>query len=822
MNKVLFSFIILMLLIPVIANAEIVLDETLIDESNTIKIPYGANFTKNTDFILCVPTDFSVCSSDFEVNYKYTYGAASKTGYFSTLNETFSTYGLEATEPNIYCGIIDGVSTGSVEINASCFNSNNGKTHRDITTVSVYSAENILHKQSTYYYDYYASPGNSILMNIEYLHTGDFSPTYYSFDADIYYTVRDITTGGIIDQAHNYITLDEYSTYWYDWFEIPVDIPVGIIDFIAKETSTGDFLGGTYTIYKARPFYATLTVSETSPKIQELLSIELTNTLHYGAITDVDTTIEYPNGTEIQITLNETNNYKENFTVPKLTGYYSIQSTITHSTGYTYNEYAYFYANPQYSIDITDIRKIYSRGETVSVSAALVNSTAVAPSEAEFTFADPENYKLLTVKNEDTTVENEYRKAYFDIDSDADIGEYRVDIELKDEYDIIYTKSKYFTVTNSTTTTTTNLEFSPNSIDLDIDSLDEVKTKITITNEGSAIDGIDIDVKNLTGYVSLDTDDFDETLSAGEDTYFYIVITPDDDMPLGTLTSTIEISTSDKTYELPISLNVLLSSNIVIDVEHNFEILTETQETITIPIENNGTYAIKNITADIEGDLKDYVIGTYTPEIPAGDTEHIEIELDEFEDDGTYTGTINLTINDADYSTTLIVTVFDDFADDIEYLNALRLSLHQTILTLQQEGTYIGDVEESLESLQASINELDSLYASEKYLEAKDLLDTLQTEADEIETSVTVLQAASTPEDNSDTEESIETYCGDGFCDLGESCDCSDCRYEEQCEEIPSSGSSNTFIIIFVVLLVIVGGVVIATSIVPDDWDENK
>ncbi len=820
MNKVLFSLIVLILFIPAIANAAIFLDETLIDENNTLKIPYDANFTKNTDFILCVKTDFSVCSSDFDVNYKYVYGAASKTGTFLTLNETFMSYGLESTEQNIYCGIIDGVSTGSVEINASCFNSNNGETHRDSTNILVFSAENIIHRQSTYYYDYYANPGNSILMNIEYLHTGNFNPTYYSFDADIYYTVRDITTGGIIDQSHNYIMLDEYSTYWYDWFEIPENVPVGIIDFIAKETDTGDFLGGSYVIYKARPLYATLIINETSTKIKNVISIELTNTLYYGAITYVDTTIEYPNGTETQITLNETNNYQENFTVPKLTGYYYVQSTITHSTGYAENEYNYFYANPPYNIDITDIRRIYSKGDTVYVSAALVNSTDAAPSEAEFTFADPENYKLLTVKNEDTTVENEYRKAYFTIDSDADVGEYRVDIELTDESGITYEESRYFTVTNSTTTT--DLEFSPSSIDLDVDSLDEIKTKITITNEGSAINDIDIAVKNLTSYISINTTDLDETLSAGEDTYFYIVVSPDDDIPLGELTSAIEITISGEIYEIPILLNVILSTDFAIENEHSFEILTGTQETITIPIENNGTSTLKNITADIKGDLKDYVTGTYTPEIPAGDTEYIEIELVEFTEDGTYTGTINLTINDADYSTTLIVTVFDDIADNIEYLNDLRLSMHQAIITLQQEGTYIGDVEESLESLQASINELDSLYASEKYLEAKDLLDTLQTEAGEIETSVTLLQAASMPEDNSDTEESIENYCGDGFCDLGESCDCSDCRYEEQCEEIPSSGSSNTFIIIFVVLLVIVGGVVIATSIVPDDWDEKK
>ena len=108
--------------------------------------------------------------------------------------------------------------------------------------------------------------------------------------------------------------------------------------------------------------------------------------------------------------------------------------------------------------------------------------------------------------------------------------------------------------------------------------------------------------------------------------------------------------------------------------------------------------------------------------------------------------------------------------------------MHQTILELQQQDVFIGDIEEALENLQASINDLDSLYASEKYVESKDLINTLQTEADEIGTSITILQAASTPENNPDQEESIETYCGDGFCDLGESCDCSDCRYEEQCE----------------------------------------
>ncbi len=822
MNKVLFSLIAITLFLSASAYAVTEHDENIIVESETIKIPFGGNTTENNDLIICVKTDFSSCSSDFTVLYNYSYGADSETGTFSTYNSTFSTYGSEITNNGHYCGTISGVSTGTVSVNASCFNSNSGKFLEDSTIIPVYigtvgvfpSTVNPAYNN----YEYGGLPGENITMALYLEDSNDLSIS--TTNGDIYYSVRNIKTGGIINASYSYNKINEQESFWLETFTIPTDAPVGIIDFVANEISTCDF-GGVHIIYQAIPFTANVNINKSEISMGDTILINITKNIYYGYFNNVITTIEYPNGSVKNIYLNENNNHSTSFTTPTTQqGIYNITSTITHTSGFEKIYKTTFYVRP-YHIDIAQLKEVYAPAETVYISAALINASGTPiPSEVNFTFYDSLDDKIATIPNSETTLENNYRKASYSISSNADNGEYRIEIKIKDEYNTIYSTTEYFTV--STSSTYTDIEFSPDKLELDIDSLDEIKTKISITNEGSAIDDIDIAVKNLTSYVSINTTDLDETIASGEDTYFYIVVSPDDEMPLGELTSAVEITISDETYEIPISLDIILSTDFAIENEYSFEILTGVQETITIPIENNGTYILKNITADIEGDLKDYVTGTYTPEIPAGDTGYIEIELDEFEDDGTYTGTINLTINDDDYSTTIIITVFDDFADNIEYLNALRLSLHQAIITLQQEGTYVGDVEESLESLQASINELDSLYASEKYLEAKDLLDTLQAEANEIETSVTVLQAASTPQDNSDAEESIENYCGDGFCDLGESCDCSDCRYEEQCEEIPSSGSSNTFIIIFVVLLVIVGGVVIATSIVPDDWEENQ
>ena len=128
---------------------------------------------------------------------------------------------------------------------------------------------------------------------------------------------------------------------------------------------------------------------------------------------------------------------------------------------------------------------------------------------------------------------------------------------------------------------------------------------------------------------------------------------------------------------------------------------------------------------------------------------------------------------------------------------------------------FIGDIEDDIEELQANLNEVDSLFAAGNYSQAKNLLKKLKEDADEIKASVLLLQQSQDPNTNEDS------YCGDGFCDIGESCDCSDCADEEKCNEVPQSGSSNTFIIIFIVLLVIIGGVILATSIVPDDWQEK-
>ena len=133
----------------VYAVIEIIQNPDLIDETNLIKIPYGANLTKNTEFIICSTTDFSNCETDtIEFKYNYSYDDTDVINDFSKIGDLFNMYGLEILTSDIYCAQITGVSNGTTTLNASCTEKTNGNTDIDDEMFNV-SFGNITIHEST-------------------------------------------------------------------------------------------------------------------------------------------------------------------------------------------------------------------------------------------------------------------------------------------------------------------------------------------------------------------------------------------------------------------------------------------------------------------------------------------------------------------------------------------------------------------------------------------------------------------------------------------------------------------------------------------------
>ncbi|NOR85557.1 hypothetical protein GQ473_05565 [archaeon] len=805
-------------------------NDNLIDETNMIKIPFAANLTNNTEFIICSQTDFSDCELEtIELKYNYSYGGNDVLGDFLKIGDFFNAYDSDISTNNVYCFKLIGVANGMITLNASCTEKTNGNTDIDSEIFNV-SFGNISIHQSSFNsnyndYDFSVFPGENITIALYLEDVADQSIS--TADADIYYTLRDIKTGDVvtantITYAHKKMT--EKEGMWIENYTIPLTVPVGIIDFSAKDTTTNDF-GGMFVYYSAIPFSTKLDLNETAINMGESIFINLTPTIYYGDISEIDTTIKYPNGTNENISLNNGNNYNSIFITPtNQQGTYNVSIYLTHTNGYTTQISKTFFVR-EYTIDVAKIKSIYSPGETVSISAALLDFDYNAvQSEINFSFFDSDDELIKSYKNSETIVNNNYHEVSYILPFDAITGKYFIDIVVKDEYDIIYTTTEEFNVGDALDYTI--VDFMPELIDLNITTLDPIHKRINITNLGSIITEINVSIINNTDYVSVNLITLDETLTNGQNTYFYIEITPEDDMPLGNIMSLIKINISDISYEIPIFLNVSLFEDIELIDDMVIEIIADESNTVKIPVKNTGLYVLDNLELNINNEiLEEYVLNIiYSGKIHANETENIEIDLYEM-DAGFYNTSIEITNNNAIKIMNLNITVFDDFLTDIIYLDDLRQSLHEDIIQLQKDGVFIGStIEDEIELLQSKINDLNDYYDSRNYSAAKELLDDLEIDADEIETTIISLQTAQNPDDELDTYEETDSFCGDGFCDDGELCSCSDCEYEAQCEEIPNDddGSSGIlFVIIFVILLVI-GGIILVTSVVPDDWVDKK
>ena len=827
MNKIHHTiFILCLIFIPIGIHALTQAD--LIEETLTITIPFDINLTKNTDYIVCIKTNNVACvdGEDLITTYNYSYSSGSKTDSFLKLYNLFEEQGISSAADNYYCDRIDSVTDGSLKINTTCNSAGGGgETLIDNRTYNVSIGNISIIFSSGEQYNQYVDkvlPGETITMKLQ---SNDISDEENPLDmgtsdADIFYNVYNLKTGEVISGLSNR-QIGEVGGDWIEEFTIPQTAPVGIISFNVK---AGTDFGGNYVIYRSIPVNSQLELNETAINMGESVFINLTNTVYYGDISEINTTIEYPNGTNETIILNEGNNYDSIFTTPtNQQGTYNVSVALTHTNGYTTYASRTFFVR-EYTIDVAKIKTIYSPGETVSISAALLDFDYNAvPSEINFTFFDSVNDKIKTYSNSETILVNNYREVAYILPYDAINGKYSIEIVVKDEHDIIYLITEQFNVGDLLDYT--DVEFLPELINLNITTLNTITKRVNLTNLGSPITEINMSIENHTDYMSLNLTTLDKSLATEGETYFYLKITPEDDMPLGIITSKINIHISDMNYEIPITLNISLFGNIELDGDMAIEIIADESNTVNIPVKNTGLYVLNNLELTLDEDMDEYVIDINYPEIHTNETDTIEIELDEMES-GSYNASIEITNNDIIKTMNLNVTVFDDFSTDIGYLDDLRQSLHEDMIQLQKDGVFIGSsIEDDIELLQSNINDLNDYYDSGNYSAAKELLDYLETDAIEIETEIINLQTAQISDDDSETYEETDSFCGDDFCDAGELCSCSDCYYEPQCEEIPEDdggSSSILFVIIFVILLV-VGGVIVATSVVPDDWiDKNN
>ncbi|MCK4968065.1 MAG: hypothetical protein KAS12_03330, partial [Candidatus Aenigmarchaeota archaeon] len=432
-------------------------------------------------------------------------------------------------------------------MNASCIEKTNGYTDIDSESFNV-SFGNITIHESTLnlnYNDYVFSvyPTENITIALYLKDVTDQSIS--TSDGDIYYTVRDITTGDVV--TINTITyalkkMNEQESIWIENFTIPLTAPVGIIDFSAKDTTTNDF-GGNFVYYQAISMKQKLTINETDIDMGDSVFINLTNIIYYGDLEEVNTAIEYPNGSEKNITLNAGNNYDSVFKTPTTQqGIYNVSISLKHKSGYT-NFISKTFSVREYSIDTAKLKAVYSPGETVEISAALLdyNKNPVS-SKINFTFYDLDDAVLHKYLNEDTSIENNYRDVTYKLSNDAENGTYIIAINIIDDYNITYKINETFSVGDPLQYT--DVDFSKEVFTINITNLNTIKKRINITNRGSKITDINISI-NDTNYTSINTTTIDESLEKDDKTYFYFEIQPKDDMPKGELTSMIKINISE-------------------------------------------------------------------------------------------------------------------------------------------------------------------------------------------------------------------------------------------------------------------------------------
>ena len=789
--------------------------------------------TVDDDFAFCVQIKKDHPCMENTIQTTYLYGL--EEGELYPLKEYINRYHFkldELPQTYIWCGKVTSTNQSGIGTNFTCLDTLNNP-------------------RSDYHWNYISNGNIYIYMTSSFENELIFGKdigeqieivTYLEVagDFDMYYTAYNVS-GGIIP----FIVREEMTKIEGQYrvnFTIPAESPYG---FIVLEVENDFDKGGKFLSYAARPYSSEITV-DGDAIMGKTIDIGLEIDIEYGTVNNVNTIVILPNGTEEVIYLDHINISTE-YTIPMRPGNYTIESTINHTIQDDKKTIENFYVK-EYELDIDSGIKVYEQEDRITIKVGVINSDD-SPIDMEIDsicIGHVEDDDEDCFEDSDMIIENKYYKLVYVVGENAETGEYSVRVSATDEYNLEYTGNESFTVQEKDET----LQFRvyPSIFYKKINSMTRSETKYTITNTGTAtIEDIiiTIDSGELSDYITINKINFMTTVQPGNSTTFKVIIQPDDDMENKLYYGNVSIESDGEIHKIHVTLDVSLTAEMsLVNKTIEVEALKDKEKNIYVVIENAGTLPLKNITASLTGDLKEYEDKIEPPyEIIPGKRKNIEITLNPISKTGIYKGELEINAVNASGIVEITVEVIEDFKDKIDDVDGKRKTMN---MQLSVSSGDTRSIEEDLIDLQTDITEMRSYYNNGQYKEAKSMLTGIQSRAERINTALEQLESTedecgdgvcddsetctSCHEDCKNEPECIDTVdddeCDyDDVCDWddGEGCTCDDCEYEDDCMEDEPNGDGGSPILIIIVLIVVVVIVaVIATSVVPDDKVESE
>ncbi|MFH1433240.1 MAG: hypothetical protein ABIG84_08580 [archaeon] len=795
--------------------------------------------TVGDDFAICVLTNkVNPCRKEtIQIKYRY-FDYSNPTnyveGYLHPLrdyirNEHFMIDEMQETD--IWCAnAVGSLVYKNIVTTFTCLD-NLGEEHYDTDYKSIYSGSIVIHPTSKFEEGRLFGTYVGNKLNI----------TTYLDDPDgvnMYYSLYNITLGipYLVNEKMDYI-----EGQFADSFNISADAPLGFIEIIAEGQGT---FGAKFISYAAIPYNSIIDINGQTI-MGNKINIDLDIDLKYGKINNAKTVIILPNKTQEKIYLDHVNT-SVNYTIPMRPGNYTIETTINHSVLQNEKTTKQFTVR-EYELDLGTDKGVYVQGETVIINVGVIDSSRKAIDfEVKSIKIKSPTGAYSNYDNGDTKVENNYHKLEYKLKDDADIGMYTVDVEAKDKYGLSYSGNASFAV-NELDRSVLFL-IMPSILNVDINSMNRTTRGFMINNTGiNAIDDISIIVEPLEmrKYFSINMTEIPSPLDPGNSSPFSVTINPEPDMQNRLYYANISVTAeADKKVIVPVTLDVSLSAEMtIINKTVSSEALKDKMSEIYITIQNAGTRPLANISASISGALSDHKEDIVIPNQILPDSKgNIIIKFKPIADIGEFDGEVDIGgENVTNGKAEITLNVVEDKKYDIDQLETERLDMNRRMEELKDAGINTDTVKTDLEDLQADINEIRSRYNNGQYAASYSMLTEIKNRAKGIDDDIKALEATKTScgDGKCDAGETcsscfedckIELSCedtgcnNDGVCDDKEDCTCGDCEFDDKCAEPEPTGEgggiSITLIIAIIIVVVIIAAVV-ATSIVPDNEEQN-
>ncbi|MCK5177882.1 MAG: hypothetical protein KAQ92_09220, partial [Candidatus Aenigmarchaeota archaeon] len=532
--------------------------------------------------------------------------------------------------------------------------------------------------------------------------------------------------------------------------------------------------------------------------------------VYYNTFPDsVSVEITKPDNNKETITLENNKNYAGNYFLNQ-TGIYTLLATAySESLNFTYYFNRTILVVEPKTILIKTDKETYYNGQTMQVEVVLLeNGIEKTGNNVYLRISSTGQIHYETQNGQ--KINNTWVFSIplnFNITSDT----YTIFVSMQDENQNMHTKEKQVYIHKNEPLAFTII---PERIDILFDG-QKLTEKITVSNTGGVdITSINIGVSsNLSDVISFQSTSF--SLNVGESKEISFTINPPN-ISKESIEGDFFFSSADisKKVILKIKLDIVYSAKLQ-KKEYFAESIVGEPFGMELKLKNTCYVPLDDLSFSVSEELNQYFVNSSIPEnIMPNDEGSMYFNFDNFNEESTVTGTIEILSNNIKNTVTINITIFEDLSDSVNNIISKKEELALRLSNLNSPDGK-DDLITTMETIQLDISELNSYYSNKQYFDAKEKIALIESDMYSLEESITLLEQSESSSNN-------DSYCGDGVCNADETEEvcAEDCSGESNTTN-PPVPKSTTWKIILGVLIAVIILIITATSIVPEDYKDD-